>query len=290
MRKKKILLKNRNKNNSNTKKIKIPNRKKKIQQQRIFKYELDMLKKPFPISHIKLNEIVIPLHIYQTWYTKKELPIHMKKNIELIQIQNPEFEYHLFDDNECREFIKNHYDKFVLEAFDYLIPGAYKADLWRYCILYKYGGIYLDIKYRCTNGFKFIYLTDKEYFCTDFSEKTKGNIIDVKNSGIYNALLICKPGCEILKKCIDSIVYHVHIKYYGNSFLEPTGPLLLNKFFTEEEKTNMILNHYARKKHFCIRFGLFKILEFYPEYRNEQKKFSNKNHYSIYWFNKNMYL
>ena len=48
---------------------------------------------------------------------------------------NPIFEHHLFDDNDCREFIKNNFPEVVLQAYDGLIPGAYKADLWRYCIL-----------------------------------------------------------------------------------------------------------------------------------------------------------
>ena len=54
------------------------------------------------------------------------------------------------------DFIKNNYPVDVLEAFNKLIPGAYKADLWRYCVLYKLGGIYLDIKYSCVNNFKLI--------------------------------------------------------------------------------------------------------------------------------------
>ena len=52
-------------------------------------------------------------------------------------------------------FIKSHFSKRVLYAYDKLIPGAFKADLWRYCIIYINGGIYIDIKYECLH-FKFI--------------------------------------------------------------------------------------------------------------------------------------
>ena len=34
----------------------------------------------------------------------------------------------------------------VLNAYDSLIPGAYKADLFRYLVLYREGGVYLDCK------------------------------------------------------------------------------------------------------------------------------------------------
>ena len=70
---------------------------------------------------------IIPLHVYLTWHTKTLPPLmqnNYDKNIEM----NPEVEFHLFDDNDCRDFIKNNYDENVLNAFDSLIPGAYKAD------------------------------------------------------------------------------------------------------------------------------------------------------------------
>ena len=54
--------------------------------------------------------------------------------------------HYLFNDVDCREFIASEYPPDVLMAYDLLIPTAFKADLWRYCILYKYGGVYLDSK------------------------------------------------------------------------------------------------------------------------------------------------
>ena len=55
--------------------------------------------------------------------------------------------HYLFNDADCREFIAREYPPDVLMAYDLLIPTAFKADLWRYCVLYKYGGVYLDVKY-----------------------------------------------------------------------------------------------------------------------------------------------
>jgi mannosyltransferase OCH1-like enzyme len=97
---------------------------------------------PYPL---KTNyNIVIPTNIFQTWHSKL-LPPLMAKSILLIKHLNPRFKYFLYDDNECREFIKNNFKSDVLWAYDSLIPGAYKADLWRYCVLFIHGGIYLDM-------------------------------------------------------------------------------------------------------------------------------------------------
>ena len=78
---------------------------------------------------------------------------------------NPEFNHYLYDDKMCREFIKQNFSDDVLYVFDKLKPGAYKADLWRYCILYINGGIYIDIKFKCNE--KLINFLDQEYYVKD---------------------------------------------------------------------------------------------------------------------------
>jgi hypothetical protein len=60
--------------------------------------------------------------------------------------------HYLFNDDECRAFIAREYPSDVLDAYDNLIPTAFKADLWRYCVLYMYGGVYLDIKLQFCGG------------------------------------------------------------------------------------------------------------------------------------------
>jgi mannosyltransferase OCH1-like enzyme len=178
-----------------------------------------------------IQETVIPLNFYQTWINgDKEIPPNMKQTMDTIQQQNPEFNYKCFNETECREFIKNNFTDDVLNTFDKLIPGAYKADLWRYCVLYINGGMYLDAKMKPADRFRFISLTDKEYFVRD---------IDFSGTGIWNGFIVCKPNNPIMLKGINGIVKNVKENYYGNSCLSPTGPLLLKTFFTEDEINNL---------------------------------------------------
>ena len=226
-------------------------------------------------------EFEIPNNIFQTWQTKK-LPIKMFQAIKKLRESNPRFRYYLFDDNDCRNFIRNNFDKQVLNAYDRLIPGAYKADLWRYCILYKYGGIYLDIKYYPVNGFKLFNLLKKEHW-----------VLDNDKHGIYNALMVCKPNNEILLKAINQIVLNVKNKFYGNGFLEPTGPGLLAQYFTNEQKEKFDTKHILTGQHDFDKYILFnnhKILKCYPGYFNERGKYSTKKHYSELWKQRNIYL
>ena len=104
----------------------------------------------------KYNSI-IPLIIYTAQHTKELLP-KMKENYERLLTDNPEFEVKLFDNNDCLEFIKNNFSDEILKAYNSLIPQSYKSDLWRYCVMYLNGGIYIDIKFKCVNGFKLIAL------------------------------------------------------------------------------------------------------------------------------------
>ena len=223
---------------------------------------------------------IIPLKTFTCWHTK-DLPQLMKQNYEILINMHPMFEHNIFDENDCREFIKTHFDNFVLEAYDRLIPSSYKSDLWRFCVLYINGGIYFDIKFMCVNNFNLIALTDKEYFVKD--RAGWGN-------GTLTGLISVKPGNEIMLKCIRQIVVNVRNKYYGNNALEPTGPNLLGKYFTNEEKQKMEMrfaniNIQNLIDEWVIIFNNTIILRQYNNYRKEQ----TKKHYSELWNERKIY-
>jgi len=229
---------------------------------------------------IKSNyKSIIPLNIFQTWHTK-QLPLLMNNSVNYIKQYNQEFTHYLFDDDECRNYIKENFNISVLNAFDSLIPGAYKADLWRYCILYKKGGIYLDIKYVPVNGFKFIALTEKEHF-----------VLDADRNGIYNALLVCLPGNEKLLKCINKIVENVTNKFYGANSLEPTGPLLLEKYFNKYAKKKLDMRHefFANFSNRYIHLNNFIVFKQYNGYLDEHKHNRKVGYYGDLWNARQIY-
>ena len=222
---------------------------------------------------------IIPLKIIQVWHDKNNIPKSVKESIELIKEQNPEFKYKLFEENEWEKFIKNNYSKRILDAYHSVVPYAIKADLFRYCYLYKNGGIYLDSKYYGINGFKFILLTDKEYFCKD---------VATSFNGIYNAIIICKPKNKILLRAINECVKNIENEYYGGTGHCPTGPLMLKQLFTINKIRNLELTHeYVNKSTRFVLFNKHRILKYHEDYKKEnEQKF---DHWSFYWKNKTMY-
>ena len=223
---------------------------------------------------------IIPLDIYQTWFTK-DLPEKMRERVELLKSQNPEFKHYLFDDNDCREYIKKHFNPDVVDAYDTLIPGAYKSDLWRLCVLFISGGIYLDIRFCCTNGFKLIELTEKEHF-----------VKDRPYYSIFNALMVCRKGNVFLYKSIMQIVQNVKNKYYGECSLCPTGPKMLGSVIRNNKiSVNVDMMHYDGGGYIIYK-NVFVISTEYPDYndeRNLQNNKINKRVYNEMWKSRNIY-
>ena len=228
-------------------------------------------------ENIKINDI--PLNLFTCWHTS-ELPPKMNNTINKIKNDNLDFNIYIFNNNDCRNMIKKYFIADVLNAYDSLNSDAYKSDLWRYCALYLYGGIYQDIKFEPINNFKYSYFTDKEYFAKD---------IDESNKGVLNGLLVCKKNNTILEKAIKKIIINVKNKYYGTSSLEPTGPLLLKNFFSEYEIDTLKLKLTGKGNDIKIMFNDKEILKMYDGYRNEQKEYGTK-HYDDVWKEKKMYI
>ena len=113
-----------------------------------------------------------------------------------------------------------YFDKRVLNAYNTIIPGAYKADLWRYCIMFIKGGIYLDSKYIMHNNNKLYSLLNNEYYVRDISRYKTGEYVS-------QGLIISKPNNKIFKKCIKKIVKNVESRNIGRCDLDVTGPRLL---------------------------------------------------------------
>jgi mannosyltransferase OCH1-like enzyme len=259
------------------------------------------------------QKAIIPLHIYQTWHTKN-LPPKMRECVDKLKRDNPEFTHNLYDDADCREFIRDNFEPEVLDAFDKMIPGAYKADLWRYCILYKKGGIYLDIKFQCQKGFKLLELCDKNYLVLERPFAGKINIADELNMinshhyfnniykkidvnfwqdrriGIYNAVMVSEPQNPLLWKCIQKVVKNVNTKYYGYNPLYITGPGLLgDEYFAGDYSKirEFSLFNSLNGDYIINRKGI--VLSQYPEYRQEQTTYSPKQYYQKLWHDRKVY-
>ncbi|KQO54247.1 hypothetical protein ASF14_20145 [Sphingomonas sp. Leaf257] len=89
----------------------------------------------------------IPRILHQT-YPNKMLPEPLAGNVVTLRARNPDWDYRLYDDTDIERFIAEEYGPSVLERYLRISPsyGAARADLFRYLLIYRFGGLYLDIK------------------------------------------------------------------------------------------------------------------------------------------------
>ena len=88
---------------------------------------------------------LIPRIIHQTWFED----LSPMKHPQLVRLQNSwknsGWDYRFYDDKAVEEYVDDHFPPPFLSAFQSIVPGAYKADFFRYLVLMKDGGIYADI-------------------------------------------------------------------------------------------------------------------------------------------------
>jgi hypothetical protein len=89
----------------------------------------------------------IPRIIHQTYY-QEPLPPALADNVDRIKALNPNWEYRFYNDADIVDFIASNFPAEVLVYFERINPhyGAARADFFRYLVMYKVGGVYLDIK------------------------------------------------------------------------------------------------------------------------------------------------
>lgn len=94
----------------------------------------------------------IPKRIHQIYITpqdtNKSLPQALQENIAYTRSLNPNWEHKVWRNKEIETFILQHYGEKMLQCYHLIDPsyGAIKADLFRYLLMYKEGGVYIDLK------------------------------------------------------------------------------------------------------------------------------------------------
>jgi hypothetical protein len=86
-----------------------------------------------------------PKNIFQTWETEESIPPSCLPVINKIKENNPDWNYIFYSAKDRRNLVEKFgYD--TLKVYDNAINKAQQSDIFRYCVLYTYGGLYLDIK------------------------------------------------------------------------------------------------------------------------------------------------
>lgn len=248
----------------------------------------------------------IPKIVFRTGPFKlANAPDVVKQNLQDLVDQNPSYTQIYFDDDDCRDFIMDNFPEYILE-YDILIPTAFKADLWRLLVIYKYGGIYNDIGHKyITSIDKIVTEKDIMIFCIDD--------VNAPLIGIHNAFFASYPKSDIIKHLIKTIITNIRNRSYGIDPLSITGPHAwavgineyLNKNINSKFKRGIEIDNWGNqitfvefiaykwkdpRNHIINTRGTKCILSKFPDYYNIMYDKRNVLHYGELWHSRQVYL
>ena len=208
---------------------------------------------------------------------------YIKDKMKLLKSIYSDYEYRLYNLEECRDVVKSTFGNQALTYFDTIRPYAFKADLARYVILYKEGGYYYDISIAPEYKFE---ASDPGVLYRSNNDEFTDNLDFIEN----NFMFFKEPKHPFLIDALSKAFNNIKRREYGRHPLDVTSPMLLGTlstrdiFIGENKKVN---------EHTYARFYKEKI-HFYPKplkYGIGLDKLGAKgtNNYEEMWWNKKLY-
>jgi hypothetical protein len=158
---------------------------------------------------------------------------------------NPEYDIILYDNERCRQFLLSEFSQKHVDIFNYLDSGPIKADFWRVCAIYRYGGLYVDADAEPIVPLDhYIDPTVEFVTCSSYGEGPTFN----------PNFIFAKAGDSFLKLCIDTYVQmyddRVPFTYWGWSIMTLFRQLLKLENYNKEPG---IYYDYSGKKYQILK-------------------------------------
>ena len=175
--------------------------------------------------HVEASTKEIPKYIFRTGPMSKEnLPSVMVDLYNETITSNPGYSFFYFSDADCYNFISQEWGEEYVKCYLKILPSAYRADLFRYLLLYNYGGCYGDFSQKMHITYDELCNGFEQVFCKD----TGSNHV-----ALYNALMCSYSKNPTIKRAIDISIDNIKNNVYGISSLDITGPIVLGKAYRE---------------------------------------------------------
>jgi mannosyltransferase OCH1-like enzyme len=164
-----------------------------------------------------------------------------------------DFDFKFYSDLDMNNVMTTHFPDFKVSVFDKLPVKIMKIDIFRYCLMELYGGLYLDMDQELCR--RFVFKDADVFLCLSRSSKLPkttaslqyGQLMD--DATIGNSVIASKPGhifwkyvrdeittdlpklLELYNKKEDRII--TQVKDRRNYIIEATGPKFLTKVYNK---------------------------------------------------------
>lgn len=195
----------------------------------------------------------IPKIIHQTFKSDK-LPWLTRWQISRFRRNNPEYSYEFYDDRRINTFLAKEFDRETVDLYERINIGAAKADFFRYAVLLKKGGIYLDID-----------STIKGKLSDFILPKDEAIISSENNPDLFvQWALIFAPNHPFMEKTLELVKSNIKANAYPHDVHRMTGPTVYTKAVNDVILHNPSV-HYRRlgidyERHLTFKYPLSKLL------------------------------
>jgi hypothetical protein len=124
------------------------------------------------------------------------LPADTKDNIRRILKEDPAMKMRWLGDKACSSYIREHYDKELLEFFNAEPHGSRRGDLCRTAVLLREGGFYLDLDVVLAVPLRDL-VDDDTSFMSAYEDP------DRVDAGLLNAIIAAEPGSTVLSRTLE---------------------------------------------------------------------------------------
>ena len=184
--------------------------------------------------------MAIPKKIFQTYSSLAALHSDIRKNIEKIQENHPDWEYTFFSESDVTDFISDNYGDYFLEMYQRIDPGygGTRADLFRYLLLFKVGGVYLDVKSGLVKNLNQIIKPEDTFLLSHWGPDYKGwgQYPELEGKPEFqNWFIISAPKHPFLGATIGDVIENIErysVKRFGTGKIggvRTTGPIPYSK-------------------------------------------------------------
>jgi len=194
----------------------------------------------------------IPKIIHQTFKTAN-LPFLTRWHISGFRKKNPEYAYEFYDDERIEHFLQTEFDEETLKLYRKINIGAAKADFFRYAVMLKKGGVYLDID-SSINGKLDDLIRPGD---TALLSPEKNPVCYVQWAMIY------EPGHPFLIRTMEMMLDNIRENKFPHDVHHMTGPTVYSLAVRDCLKKNPAIPHrifgieYGKHLKFKYKLGKF---------------------------------
>lgn len=180
----------------------------------------------YKTKEISIIKIMIPKIIHQT-YKNYDLPETYKMCQTEIQKLHPDFEYRFYTDDDMDRLMKTEFPEYY-DKFNELPRMIMKIDMFRYFLMYKYGGLYADMDYLMFKPFDI--LNEKIVI------PTNRDLDNNRLTSLGNCIFASVPNHLFWKSLIDTLftIDRKNLPFSGfDNVIKSTGPMFVFNMYNE---------------------------------------------------------